>query len=221
MRLSVLLKVGILKTFYYNFKYCKFSDAIRLPIVVARNATIKGRSKSFLFEERLGLGGVTLGFNRDYNSGVPSSITNYGTIVFQGYSHHSFGAGCSVLLKAGALLEVGDNFGCTGDSRIWVHQKVTIGRNNLWSFGCTVMDGDDHQVIDCNNNKRINQDKPIIFGDDVWMGCHCTILKGIMIPSKCIIAAGSILTATNKIVGEQKIISSKGSVLRENVHWKL
>jgi hypothetical protein len=42
-----------------------------------------------------------------------------------------------------------------------------------------------------------------------------------MIPSKCIIAAGSILTATNKIVGEQKIISSKGSVLRENVHWKL
>ncbi len=218
MRLSVLLKTGILKSLYYNFKFCKFSDAIRLPIVVARNATIRGRSKSFLFEEHPGWGGVTLGFNRDYNSGAPSSIVNYGTIIIHGRSHHSFGAGCSVLVKQGATLEIENNFGCTGDTRVWVHKLVRIGQNNLWSFGCTVLDGDDHQIFN-TQIKRINEDKPITFGGDVWMGCNCTVLKGAVIPSNSIVAAGSLLTSI-PIKEGGCIITSGGHILKRNVSWK-
>lgn len=219
MRLSVLLKVGFLKSLYYNFRFCRFSDAVHLPIMVTRNASITGRSKSFIFDDGARWGGVTLGFNRNYNSGAPSSIVNNGTIVIHGCSHHSFGAGCSVLVKSDATLEIGDNFGCTGDSRVWVHKRVTIGQNNLWSFGCTVMDGDDHQILD-ESSIRINEDKPITFGDDVWMGCNCTILKGTVIPSKCIIAACSMLAGATVVEGERKVISSKGKVLRENVSWR-
>lgn len=219
MRLSVLLKIGYLKSLFYNFKFCRLSDAVHLPIMVARNASITGLPKSFIFDKGARWGGITLGFNRDYNSGAPSSIVNYGTIVIHGRSHHAFGAGCSVLVKSGAALEIGDDFGCTGDSRLWVHKRITIGQHNLWSFGCTVMDGDDHQILDVTN-KRINVDKPITFGDDVWMGCNCTILKGTVIPSKCIIAAGSMLTGGTVVEGEGKVISSKGKVLRENVSWE-
>ena len=159
-----------------------------------------------------------MGFNRDYNCGLPTTIIVYGKIVIHGKSHHSFGAGCSVLVKKGAVLEIGNNFGCTGDTRVWVHKKVTIGENNLWSFGCTVMDGDDHKIYDEDHN-LLNDDKPIAFGDNIWMGCNCTILKGVTIPSNCIIAAGSMITAGKIIEGERKIISSNGKVLRDNVVW--
>ena len=144
---------------------------------------------------------------------------NYGRIIIHGRSHHSFGAGCSLLVKAGATLEIGDNFGCSGDTRIWVNRHVTVGENNLWSFGCTVMDGDDHKIID-NDLNWINEDKPITFGNDVWMGCNCTILKGAVIPPKSIIAAGSLLTGGMTIEGERKVITTNGKVLRENVSWK-
>lgn len=219
MRFSNLLKVGILKSLYYNFKFCKLGDAIRLPIIVARNASILGHSKSFIFDKTPGLGGVTLGFNRDYNNGAPSSIVNYGNIIIHGNSHHSFGAGCSLLVKTGATLEIGENFGCTGDTRIWVNRHIAIGDNNLWSFGCTVMDGDDHKILDENSN-WINEDRPITFGDDVWMGCNCTVLKGALIPPRSIIAAGSLLAGCVVTDGEGKVITSYGKVLRENVSWK-
>ena len=128
------------------------------------------------------MGGVTIGFNRDYNIGAPSSFSIYGKIVFIGKGNHSFGAGCSILVKKGAVLEIGNHFGCTGDSRIWVHKKVVIGENNLWSFGCTIMDGDGHKILD-DEGVRINKDAQVIFGDNVWMGCNCTVLKGSSIPS--------------------------------------
>ena len=57
MRLSNLMKVGILKSLYYNFKFCKLCDAIHLPIIVARNASVLGNSKSFIFDEKPSWGG--------------------------------------------------------------------------------------------------------------------------------------------------------------------
>lgn len=49
MRLSEIRKVGILKTIYYNFKFCKFTDAIHLPLIVARNVSMRGNCKSLVF----------------------------------------------------------------------------------------------------------------------------------------------------------------------------
>lgn len=35
---------------------------------------------------------------------------------------------------------------------------------------------------------------PVIIREDVWIGCGCRILKGITIGSRCVVAAGSVVT---------------------------
>ena len=35
---------------------------------------------------------------------------------------------------------------------------------------------------------------PVEIGDDVWIGAHCLILKGVHIGPRSIIAAGSVVT---------------------------
>ena len=56
------------------------------------------------------------------------------------------------------------------------------------------MDTDFHS-IESNETpgKTINEDRAILIGDRVWIGCRTTILKGTEIAADSIIAAGSII----------------------------
>ena len=35
---------------------------------------------------------------------------------------------------------------------------------------------------------------PIVIEDDVWMGAHCIVLKGVRIGARSVIGAGSVVT---------------------------
>lgn len=216
MRYSNLASIGIFKTLFANIRFCKFKDAIHLPILVARNATIKGKKGSIIFSGGGKFGTFTVGFNRGENNGSPTVVVVKGKLILKGTGVHAFGAGCFVHVRKGAVLEIGDNFGCTGDSRLTVNESVVIGKDNLWSYCCCVMDGDGHQIFNANGD-RINPNKGIVFGEHIWMGCNCLVLKGVSIPSNTIIAANS--TIIRSYTQENTIITST-QVLRENIVWK-
>lgn len=38
---------------------------------------------------------------------------------------------------------------------------------------------------------------PVIIGDDVWIGANVTLLSGAVVPDKCVIGAGAIVTKSN------------------------
>lgn len=54
------------------------------------------------------------------------------------------------------------------------------------------MYNDFHKIY--KNDKVINENKRVIIGNDVWIGCRSTILKGSEIASNSVIAAASIVT---------------------------
>ena len=115
------------------------------------------------------------------------------------------------------MLDVGDDFGCTGDTVLSVQHHVVIGNHNLWSYQNIVMDNDGHSIFDENGN-RINRPKAIQFGDHVWMGCGCLVLKGSVIPDGTIVAAGSKISG--RLTGDNNIVTDKGKVLKSNISWK-
>lgn len=57
------------------------------------------------------------------------------------------------------------------------------------------MDSDSHRIY--IESEQINTDKEISFGNKIWIGCRCTILKGSVIPDGCVIAATSCVTGKN------------------------
>lgn len=79
------------------------------------------------------------------------------------------------------------------------------------------MDTDFHNIIQNNNLNK--ETKPILIGDDVWIGSKVTILKGVSIGDGAVIASNSVVT---KNVPPRCIVAGNpAKIIRENVQWKL
>ena len=102
-------------------------------------------------------------------------------------------------------ITIGDNVGISS-ACIWSQTSITIGNNVNIGGDCLIMDSDAHphdyikrrnnyvMEVGINNYLQEIPSKPIIIGDDCWIGARCIILKGVSIGARSIIAAGSVVT---------------------------
>lgn len=75
---------------------------------------------------------------------------------------------------------------------------LTIGNNVIFGPAPTIVTGD-HRIdvigkpIFLSYDKLPENDSPVIIEDDVWIGAHVTILKGVTIGRGSVVAAGGIV----------------------------
>lgn len=76
--------------------------------------------------------------------------------------------------------------------------SLTIGDNVIFGPAPTIVTGD-HRIdvigkpIFLSYDKLPENDAPVIIEDDVWVGAHVTILKGVTIGRGSVIAAGGVI----------------------------
>lgn len=71
-----------------------------------------------------------------------------------------------------------------------------IGKNVMMAREC-IINPSNHIISDVSipmNQQGIEPVKPVIIGDDVWIGSRAIILPGITIGSGSIVAAGAVVT---------------------------
>ena len=83
------------------------------------------------------------------------------------------------------------------------------------------MDTDSHKIYDKVSDNLLNIDKEIKIGDNVWIGCRCTINKGTIIGDDTVIGANSMVNGNyskynNVIIGGNPI-----GIKRECIYWKI
>lgn len=114
---------------------------------------------------------------------------------------------------AGSQVKIGDNTFINRCSKIFCKDMVHIGNRCAISWNVTIMDNDFH-YIGANDNST-----PIYIGDDVWIGCHSLILKGVHIGDGAVIAAGSVVT---KDVPSYSVVGGNpAKVIKTDVQWSL
>lgn len=98
-----------------------------------------------------------------------------------------------------AIVTIGDNVGMSATS-IWVRNKLTIGNNVKIGGNVLIIDTDSHP-LDFQLRREPDQfvqkaikSSPISIENDVWIGAHCIILKGVTIGARSVIGAGSVVT---------------------------
>ena len=75
---------------------------------------------------------------------------------------------------------------------------LTIGNNVIFGPAPTIVTGD-HRIdvigkpIFSSYDKLPENDLPVVIQDDVWIGAHVTILKGVTIGRGSVVAAGSVV----------------------------
>lgn len=99
-------------------------------------------------------------------------------------------------LNENAELTIGNDFGMSGGC-IVVAEKVTIGNNVIIGANSTVIDTDFHPIafeqraLDPQGGKS----KPVVIEDEVFIGMHSLILKGVTIGRGSVVGAGSVVTS--------------------------
>jgi acetyltransferase-like isoleucine patch superfamily enzyme len=136
--------------------------------------------------------------------------------------------GRDIIINYKENLALGD--GSTFNDRCWINARfgITIGRNCL--FGPNVLIHSANHVIKHIDIEQNANDKdswcagdrnkriiglPVTIGDDVWVGAGCIILAGSRIPDKCVIGAGTIITASNSA------LLREGDIVVNNVGLKV
>lgn len=100
-----------------------------------------------------------------------------------------------VYVEPGATLTIGNNVGMSS-TRLWIHESARIG-NNVKIGGCVLITDTDVHPMDYMARRSSNEgtkSAPVVIEDDVWIGAHCIILKGVTIGARSIIGAGSVVT---------------------------
>ena len=226
MRKLYLAIRAIPKTIYFNFKYLKLKQAIKLPIIISHRVWLsKTKGNINITSDRIKPGMIRIGFGEVgiFDSMRARSVWNVDGIVnFNGSAR--LGHGIKISVEAEGKLNIGNNLIVTAESSIICRDEISLGKNVMISWETQIMDSDLHPIID-SENKIINKDEPIVIGDNSWIGSRVMILKGVKLPKGAIVAAGSTLTkGTLKNIEEKEYSLIGGNpikILKEDVTFKV
>ncbi|MCO6490874.1 MAG: acyltransferase [Phaeodactylibacter sp.] len=116
-------------------------------------------------------------------------------------------------------VSIGDN---TAAKRVYIlsrEKNVTIGKNCLFSREVEIRSTDAHGIYDLGTNERLNHEKEVVIGDEVWVGARTIISKGSIIPNKSVVGAASFV---NKEFDEENVViaGSPAKIVKRNIYWK-
>ena len=109
----------------------------------------------------------------------------------------------SFICDNGRNIHVGDNFLANYNVTILDVDEVRIG-NHVMIGPNTLISTVNHPLTPMGRRKHLSMIKPVMIGNDVWIGGNVTILPGVTIGSNVIVAAGAVVTKDvpdNTLVG--------------------
>lgn len=89
-------------------------------------------------------------------------------------------------------ITIGDYVLISPGCRISACHEITIGDSTMMANGVYITDSDWHTIYD--RVKRPEEATPVTIGKNVWLGDHCTILKGVSIGDNSIVGSKAIVT---------------------------
>lgn len=117
-------------------------------------------------------------------------------------------------------ITIGNNVWISKNVAFYAHSGIKIGNDVIIAKDVSLISGD-HNFT--NDRKKINQQgmkdarKPVIIGDDVWIGEKAVILKAVNVGEGSVIGAGAVVTKNvppfSVVAGNPaKIIKQRGKI---------
>lgn len=95
--------------------------------------------------------------------------------------------------EAGAgSIQIGDCVLMSPGTRISASDEVVIGDGVMMANGTYITDSDWHTIYD--RTQRDETPYPVKIGNNVWLGDHSTVLKGVTVGENSVVAAHAVVT---------------------------
>lgn len=184
--------LSIPKSLYVSLVYVRSLAAFRLPIIVRYNTIIRQCKGTVSIAPKcrlkFGFGNVGI-YDKKYQRSIWEVA---GSINIRG--NCSFGHGSRLCVTSNGVLDIGADFVNSAMMTIVCSTNIVFGRQVLTSWETFVMDTDWHYTCSPETNEIYPSQKPIVIGDNVWMGFRSIILKGSGIPNGCIVGANALVS---------------------------
>jgi len=102
-----------------------------------------------------------------------------------------------ILLQArhrNATITIGEANTFSNNVCICSNEQITIGDNCQIGDLVSIFDCDFHEINPATRNHSAGLTKPVIIGNNVWLGSRVLVLKGVTIGDNSVIAAASVVT---------------------------
>lgn len=104
---------------------------------------------------------------------------------------------CTFFVDNGCSLTIGDNVGISQTALI-AHADITIGDDVKIGGGTCIYTTDFHSldasIRSSEEDTKHKKTAPVVVGNNVFIGAHCIILKGVTIGENSVVGAGSVVT---------------------------
>ena len=216
---TLLCKINLIKSIYFNLRYLPFSQAMKLPVLIYRRTDFYKLNGCVEIDAPVKMGMVKIGPHGlgTQNTRNPKTMWEvFGKVVFKGDA--VIGRGSRISVGADGVLTLGNRFRISGDSSIICQKEIYFGEDCLLSWHILIMDTDFHRILKTGN--VINDARPVKIGSHVWIGCRTTILKGVSIGDSVVVSANS--TITKSVKGSNCIIGGHGKgveILKTDIDW--
>lgn len=144
--------------------------------------------------------------------GNGNSITIAQSACIRGSTLIIKGTNCSIHIGEETL------FGGVRIVNVGTNCSVKIGKNCMFSDHIEIWPSDSHPIYD-ENHIMINPEASIIIGDNVWIGAHARILKGVSIGDGSVVGMGC--TVTKNIPSNVVSIGSPNRTVKEKITWEI
>ncbi len=130
----------------------------------------------------------------DYNNLRPSEIESRSEIIRElfGKTGRNFLIEQPFHCDYGYNIEIGENFYANFNCVILDGAKVKFGDNVFIAPNCGFYTAG-HPLDVEQRNKGLEYARPIVIGNNVWIGAQVCILPGVTIGDNCVIGAGSVV----------------------------
>lgn len=188
------LKFKLLKMISIIYK------AIRKGFSLIRNLAYTPYNKLLFY-----LNGISFGKSLKVRGVINVHVTRRGKVslgekvrINSGSHHNVIGRQQTTIFWVEGNLKIGNNSGLSSTAIICLNE-IIIGQNVLIGGNCVIYDSDFHslnpqdrkdRLKDKNNAKKAK----VIIEDNVFIGSHTTILKGVTIGKNSVIGACSVVT---------------------------
>ncbi len=206
-------RINWLKTLWVNFKALPLRQAVKIPIIVSKNTIIRNVGK-IEFSDNVYPGMLTIGliYISSFEVTNPKTLfNNQGTLRIGG--NVKMHPGVKLYIRKGAQLTVGNHVGFGSNSKVVCCKSITIGNDVRVSWESQLFDTDFHFLYNVEKEKYYPRLKPVIIGDDVFIGNRTTIGKGTVLPNGCVVSCVSKVSGDFSKDGSNLLIVGNPAVV--------
>lgn len=131
------------------------------------------------------------------------------------YGYNEIGRGSLVWILENGHVTLGGNSYTAGCNKIIAKKSIEIGRDCSIAWGVTITDHDFHKTY--KNGLEQPETLPVRICDGAWIGMNATILKGVTVGERSIVAAGAVVT--RNVPPNSVVAGVPARVVKNNVEF--